>query len=114
MPPRPRNPAVQKAALFAALGDQTRLLLLGRLANGEPRSIAALTEGTKLTRQAVTKHLRVLERARVVHATRAGRERLFALDPEPLQEAKAYLETVSRHWDAALARLKRLVENERA
>ena len=67
-----------KAAVFAALGDETRLSLLARLCDGQRYSIAELTEGTKLTRQAVTKHLRVLERVRIVHGTREGRESLFA------------------------------------
>lgn len=99
-----------RASVFAALGDETRLGLLAKLTNGEPLSIARLTEGTRLTRQAVTKHLRVLEDAGVVHAEKAGRESLFTLDPRPIVSAHAYLEHVSRQWDGALARLKALVE----
>ncbi len=63
-----------RAAVFAALGDETRLLLVARLSHGRPASISQLTEGSKLTRQAITKHLRVLERARIVHGVRAGGE----------------------------------------
>jgi DNA-binding transcriptional ArsR family regulator len=100
-----------KAAVFAALGDETRLSLLAKLCTGQQYSIAELTEGTKLTRQAVTKHLRVLERVRIVHGTRAGRESLFAFDPRPVIELKEYLELVSKQWDGALARLKKFVEN---
>ena len=100
-----------RARVFAALGDETRLRLVGRLSAGETCSIAELTEGTKLTRQAVTKHLRVLERARMVHARAEGRERRYALDPEPLEEMKVYLERVSAHWDRALLRLKEFVES---
>jgi len=100
-----------RASVFAALGDETRLGLLAKLTSGEPMSIARLTEGTKLTRQAVTKHLRVLEDVGVVHAVKAGRESRFALDPKPLMSAQAYLEHVSRQWDDALARLKALVEH---
>lgn len=99
------------ASIFAALGDETRLSVLTRLSSGEPRSITALTEGTKLTRQAVTKHLRVLEDAGVVRGTKVGRESQFALEPKPLDDARAYLETVSRQWDDALARLKAFVED---
>jgi DNA-binding transcriptional ArsR family regulator len=99
-----------RANVFAALGDETRLGLLAKLTDGEPLSIARLTEGTKLTRQAVTKHLRVLEGAGVVHSVRIGRESQFALDPRPIVSAQQYLEHVSRQWDNALARLKALVE----
>jgi DNA-binding transcriptional ArsR family regulator len=99
-----------RASVFAALGDETRLGLLTRLTNGEPQSIARLTEGTKLTRQAVTKHLRVLEDVGVVFSVKAGRESRFALDPRPIVSAQEYLEHVSRQWDTALARLKALVE----
>ena len=99
-----------RASVFAALGDETRLGLLARLTSGEPLSIARLTEGTKLTRQAVTKHLRVLEDVGVVFSVKAGRESRFALDPRPIVSAQEYLEHVSRQWDTALARLKALVE----
>jgi DNA-binding transcriptional ArsR family regulator len=101
-----------KAAVFAALGDETRLFLLARLCGGQRYSIAELTEGTKLTRQAVTKHLRVLERVRIVHGAREGRQSLFQFDPQPVIEMKEYLELVSKQWDHALARLKSLVESD--
>ena len=101
-----------KAAVFAALGDETRLSLLVRLCDGQRYSIAELTEGTKLTRQAVTKHLRVLERVRIVHAARNGRQSLFTFDPQPVIEMKEYRELVSKQWDVALARLKTFVEND--
>jgi DNA-binding transcriptional ArsR family regulator len=99
-----------RATLFAALGDETRLQLLARLASGRQYSIAELTEGSALTRQAITKHLRVLERAKIVHGVRRGRENLFAFDPRPLQPAREYLDHVSEQWDQALARLKAFVE----
>jgi len=98
------------AVLFAALGDKTRLALVARLSAGQSSSIAQLTEGSRLTRQAVTKHLRVLERAGIVRSTRHGRENLFALDPEPMRKMGDYLSSVSRQWDEALARLKLFVE----
>jgi DNA-binding transcriptional ArsR family regulator len=99
-----------RASVFAALGDETRLGLLAKLTSGEPLSIARLTEGTRLTRQAVTKHLRVLEDVGVVFSVKAGRESRFALDPRPIVSAQEYLDHVSRQWDSALARLKALVE----
>ncbi len=99
-----------RASIFAALGDETRLGLLAKLTDGEPLSISRLTEGTRLTRQAVTKHLRVLEGAGVVQSIKTGRESRFALDPRPIVSAQEYLEHVSQQWDNALARLKALVE----
>jgi DNA-binding transcriptional ArsR family regulator len=98
------------AALFAALGDKTRLTLIARLGTNAPSSIAQLTTGTRLTRQAVTKHLRVLERAGLIHSMRAGRESRFALDPRPIHQMQQYLDLVSSQWDQALARLKSFVE----
>jgi DNA-binding transcriptional ArsR family regulator len=98
------------APVFAALGDPTRLALLARLADGEARSIVALAADTRLTRQAVTKHLHVLERAGLVAQRRTGRESRFACRPEPLATARAYLDAVSAHWDRALGRLRSLVE----
>ena len=98
------------APVFAALGDPTRLSLIAKLARGAPCSIAALTEETKLTRQAVTKHLRVLERAQLVRSAREGRESRFEFNPEPIEELRRYLDLVARQWDEALGRLKSFVE----
>ena len=98
------------ARVFAALGDKTRLLLVRKLSRGEPHSISQLTSGTGLTRQAITKHLRVLEKAEIVHSVRSGRESLFEFDPAPMVEVKKYLELVSEQWDQVLARLKSFVE----
>ena len=98
------------AGLFATLGDATRLRLVKTLASGEPRSIAELTAGSKLTRQAIMKHLRVLERVGMVRCQREGRESRFAFDPRPVEEMRDYLAMVSAEWDAALGRLKELVE----
>ena len=98
------------APVFAALGDKTRLLLVAKLSGGQPRSIAQLTAGSRLTRQAITKHLRVLEKAKIVHSVRAGRESRFQFDPEPIEEIRKYLDRVSAHWDEALSRLKAFVE----
>jgi DNA-binding transcriptional ArsR family regulator len=99
------------ALVFAALGDATRLSLVANLCSGHPRSISQLTEGFKLTRQAITKHLRVLESAGIVHSVHAGRQSLFELDLEPIAEVRAYLEFVSEQWDQALSRLKAFVED---
>lgn len=101
-----------RALIFAALGDETRLLVLARLSDGRPQSIARLTAGTNLTRQAVTKHLKVLANAGVVRNVRSGRENLFELKPQPIDEVRNYLDQVSRQWDEALARLKAQVEKD--
>jgi DNA-binding transcriptional ArsR family regulator len=103
-------PRSRTASVFAAFGDETRLSLVGKLSSGPPQSISRLAEGTTLTRQAITKHLRVLEVAGVVHGVRVGRESLFAFRPEPLDELQSYLGRVSDQWDQALARLKSFVE----
>lgn len=99
------------APVFAALGDETRLALVARLCGGQPYSISQLTEGSKLTRQAITKHLRVLERAGVVRCVRSGRESLFEFDPGPIDEMRRYLDRVSELWDRKLLRLKSFVED---
>lgn len=106
LPARRPKPAV----LFAALGDETRLTLVARLAAGKAESITELTRHSRLTRQAITKHLRVLERAGMVRCIRAGRESRFALDPQPLGTIDEYVRRVSREWDAALGRLRAFVE----
>jgi DNA-binding transcriptional ArsR family regulator len=99
------------AAIFAALGDHTRLSLVGLLSTGEPRSISQLTRGTGLTRQAITKHLHVLARVGVVRSVRHGRESRFQFDPQPMTELSEYLDFVSQRWDQALSRLKSFVED---
>lgn len=109
--PKRRAEFKGRASVFAALGDETRLSLIGKLSNGPPQSISRLAEGSTLTRQAITKHLRVLEGAGVVHSVRAGRESLFEFRPEPLKELRSYLDRVSDQWEHTLARLKSFVEN---
>jgi DNA-binding transcriptional ArsR family regulator len=103
-------PPSDPAPIFAALGDRTRLSLLATLSDGQARSIASLAANADITRQAVTKHLRVLENAGLVGSARVGRESRFACRPEPLADARAYLDAVSARWDEALARLKAFVE----
>jgi DNA-binding transcriptional ArsR family regulator len=98
------------APIFAALGDRTRLALLSKLGDGQARSIAALSTDTALTRQAITKHLHVLQDAGLVASLRVGRESRFAARRETIDEARAYLDRVSRQWDETLGRLKAFVE----
>lgn len=100
-----------RASVFAALGDEVRLSLIAKLCAGQPYSISQLTEGTGLTRQAITKHLRVLESVGIVHGVHRGRESLFEFDPKPMEETKKYLNFVSEQWDQALSRLKSFVED---
>ena len=101
-----------KAQLFAALGDSTRLHLIDRLGGGKHSSISGLSIGMKLSRQGVTKHLRVLENAGIVKSTRVGRELHFLLVPETLTPLQDYLEIVSREWDDAIERLRSLVDEK--
>jgi DNA-binding transcriptional ArsR family regulator len=108
---RTRKRAPAHAVVFAALGDKTRLSLVSRLADAQRYSISQLTEGTGLTRQAITKHLRILEAARIVRHAHSGRESLFEFDPKPIRDIKEYLDLVSAHWDDAFGRLKAFVED---
>ena len=98
------------APIFAALGDRTRLSLLMTLSDGQKRSITMLSADSRLTRQAVTKHLRVLEEVGLVESVRHGRESRFACRPGPLDTARGYLDRVAAQWDDALGRLKVFVE----
>jgi DNA-binding transcriptional ArsR family regulator len=115
MSPRNRRHSARRrqthAPIFAALGDATRLALVAKLAGGEPHSIAQLTAGSRLTRQAITKHLRVLQDVGLVRCARAGRESRFEFNPRPIQEMRQYLELVSAQWDQSLSRLKAFVED---
>lgn len=98
------------ALLFAALGDATRLWLVARLCDDGPLSIMRLTAGSRVTRQAITKHLRVMERAGLVRGARRGRESVWQLDQRRLRQAWRYLDVISRQWDEKLARLRAFVE----
>jgi DNA-binding transcriptional ArsR family regulator len=108
----PVTPAApeRSARLFAALGDETRLRLVSRLCEEGPLSVTALTGGFPVTRQAITKHLRVMEEAGLVRGTRQGRESVWQLSPDGLEDARRYLEQISARWDDALDRLRRFVE----
>lgn len=104
-------PRVRDAApLFAALGDETRLRLILRLSSAGPGSITQLSAKAAVSRQAITKHLRVLSRAGLVRSTRRGRERVWDLETSRLADAHEYLDRISRQWDKALDRLKLFVE----
>jgi len=105
------NELVASAPLFAALGDKTRLRLLFRLCDGGPASITRLAAGSKVTRQAITKHLRVLEQAGLVRSRRRGRESVWGMRRQRLGIARRYLESISMHWDEALGRLREFVED---
>jgi DNA-binding transcriptional ArsR family regulator len=83
---------------------------VSRLCAEGPQSIARLTEGAAVTRQAVSKHLRVLEDAGVVRGSRDGRESVWEIEPRRLEEARRSLALVSAQWDAALDRLRTFVE----
>jgi len=103
----PRPPS----AVFAALGDETRLKLVSRLSEHGPLSITRLTAGSEITRQAITKHLRVMNRAGLVHSSRLGRESVWQLDQQRLEHARQYLDLISSRWDQALERLRKFVES---
>ena len=103
---------VRTAPVFAALGDKTRLRLVTRLSSEGPLSIAQLTAGGTVTRQAVTKHLQVLAQAGLAHAWQAGRERIWELHTQPLQSAGECLSQISAQWDESLGRLAQFLEEE--
>lgn len=105
-----RSPLWNSAPIFAALGDETRLRLIAILCAGSAVSIAQLTSGTEITRQAVTKHLHVLADAGLVRHMKVGRERLWRFEPTRLEEARRSLGVIARQWDHALNKLKMAVE----
>ena len=98
------------AGVFFALGDETRLSVVRKLGDGGARSATALSDGAKVTRQAIAKHLRVLEDAGLVSHEKRGREVLYALKARRLEEARAFLAGVSAGWDRAVERLRQMVE----
>ena len=102
---------VNSAPVFAALGDETRLQLVSRLCNNGPTSITRLTDGFPMTRQAVTKHLRVMQKSGLVRSSRHGRENIWQLDQRRLSDVRYYLDLISKQWDDALVRLRGFVED---
>jgi DNA-binding transcriptional ArsR family regulator len=107
---RRRSAAGAPAAIFAALGDKRRLGLVSRLSSRGPMSIAKLAAGSDVTRQAITKHLRTLERAGIVRGERSGRKSIWQIETRRLQAARRVLDAISKQWDSALGRLRALVE----
>lgn len=101
----------RRAPLFAALGDETRLTLLMKLGDGQPKSISQLSKGESVSRQAITKHLQVLNEVGLVRGVRQGREKLFQVEKKPLEDVRTALDLISRQWDDALDRLKTHLEN---
>jgi DNA-binding transcriptional ArsR family regulator len=104
--------AAKAAPIFAALGDETRLRIVARMCGEGPLSIMRLAAGATVSRQAITKHLHALEDAGLARSSRVGRERIWELRTRRLSAATRYLDQISRHWDAALDRLRALVEKE--
>lgn len=96
--------------MFTALGDETRLHLVTRLCEEGPLSISGLAAGTNMSRQAVTKHLRVLADAGLAHCGRRGREQVWQMKAKRLAEVRQLLGHIAEQWDEALARLRAFVE----
>ncbi|MBC7713959.1 MAG: helix-turn-helix transcriptional regulator [Rhizobacter sp.] len=101
-----------RAAVFAALGDPTRLRLVTKLCEDSPQSISQLSQGSDLTRQGITRHLDALENAGLVINIRRGRESLYSLESAPIEDIQKYLENMSKQWDNILSRFKKFVEEE--
>jgi len=102
---------VASAAIFAALGDETRLRLIARMSDDGPLSIASLADGFDISRQAISKHLRVMNDAGIATSGRRGRETVWQLEPGGLADAAKYLQVISKDWDDKLRQLKNLVES---
>jgi DNA-binding transcriptional ArsR family regulator len=102
----------QAAPMFAALGDATRLRLVARLCDAGPQSTMRLARGAQVSRQAISKHLAVLEAAGLARGSRMGREHIWELQRRRLAEVQSFLNQISREWDAAIDRLRMFVENE--
>src|SRR5262245_34910810 len=98
------------ADVFFALGDGTRLSVVKRLGREGALSATALSDGARVTRQAIVKHLQVLEGAGLVTHEKRGREVLYALEPSELDGARAFLDGISASWDRAIERLRLMVE----
>lgn len=99
-----------QASTFAALGDETRLAIIAKLCRVSPQSISQLARGSKLSRQAVTKHLQILEKVGLVKSVHKGRETLFEFDAAPIETMTQYLELVSRQWEKKLTDLQTFLE----
>jgi DNA-binding transcriptional ArsR family regulator len=96
--------------VWSAVGDPTRRRLLDQLLLDGVGTATSLSEHLPVTRQAVAKHLEVLDRAGLVHATAIGRERRYRVDDAQLSRAVAQLSAVGATWDARLRRIKKIAE----
>ena len=110
---RKRHRTATPAAIFAALGDETRLRLIARLTEAGPQSIASLADGFDMSRQAISKHLRVISDAGLARSGRRGREAVWELEADGLADAQRYLQAIGKDWDSKLRRLKHLVESDK-
>lgn len=99
--------------LWAAVADPTRRRLLDALLAGGDATATSLAGGLPVTRQAVAKHLAVLERAGVVERRRRGREVRFAVRPAALEEARRSMARVAAEWEGRLAAIKAIAESSR-
>ncbi|MEU7924228.1 metalloregulator ArsR/SmtB family transcription factor [Micromonospora sp. NPDC049801] len=97
-------------ALWSAIGDPIRRSMIDLLLTGGPGTATSLSERLPVTRQAVSKHLTVLDRVGLIHSTPAGRERHYQVDEAQLARAVAQLTAVGATWDARLRRIKRIAE----
>ncbi|MEO3757148.1 metalloregulator ArsR/SmtB family transcription factor [Mycobacterium sp. B14F4] len=100
------------SSYFDALGDPNRLRIVVRLCDGGPCSTTDVAEVVPVSRQAATKHLKLLESAGLVSSRRAGRERIWRMQPRPLADASEYLTALSQRWDRAIDRLRAFVEDD--
>src|SRR5262249_27644896 len=96
-------------ATFAALADPTRRAILARLASGEA-SVTELAEPFSMTQPAISKHLRVLERAGLISSGRVAQRRPRRLEAQPLAEANRWLEDYRRFWEHSYQRLDALLD----
>lgn len=108
----PESPLASFSSFFDALGDPNRLRIVTRLCDGGPCSTTQVAEVVPVSRQAATKHLQLLESAGLVSSQRAGRERIWRVQPTPLTDASEYLTGLSRRWDRAIDRLRAFVEDD--
>ncbi|HEV2527994.1 MAG TPA: metalloregulator ArsR/SmtB family transcription factor [Thermomicrobiales bacterium] len=98
--------------VFAALGDSTRLALIRRLGDGRSHPIAQLANDLPQTRQAITRHLAVLEQAGIVTGEHVGREHRYQLRPDGLRTGRDYLDRAASQWDDALDRLRHFLDDD--
>ncbi len=103
---------IDAASIFAALGDPVRLTIVARLCGDGPLPTIQLKQDASVSRQAITKHLQLLENAGLVRSDRVGRDRLWQIEPQCLEKTRDYLDQISAQWDARLARLREFVEGD--